>query len=522
MKNMKTLILTIFLGALVVITTSGFECASTGLMSAKTEYSQKEYSKARALLEVEVRKNPKNEEAWYYLALTVQQQHDHFRVAEACDSAELAGSEYHQKIEILRQNEWVDTWNAAVTLLPNTEGNPDSLKKAEMLFKAAYRLDTSDPEPLRLLGSVYWEMKDTDRTLEAYKLYINITDANVQKGLDAGLMLQEPEHQLMSDFSSPDMRKSLPTSDSVKMFVYHSKAIRVFTAVDRQAGGSRNLIGWQFYSDKSTTNTNATPDNIDQVVRISAEAYNMVGNIYYIRGSTYMLQQSGAKGADSSFYYNGYASMDSALPYLMTAQRLKPENEDASRLLSEIYLRTNQLAKATASYQALINKFPTNKATHLNYGVLLLKQNEYQNAVNQFQDALKIDPNFNQALNYIAIAYKNWSADEQETFRKSGKKENDADRDKYLSKLKKSAEYFEKLHTLAPGDFAPLGQLGEIYSILQDADKLQMTLSALEAMESSQSDNPAYWNTLGTMYTVLNDVTKAKSAFDKMEALQKK
>ncbi|HZV12216.1 MAG TPA: hypothetical protein VFA55_03305, partial [Candidatus Kapabacteria bacterium] len=93
---MRVLVLSVLCGILVVLATTGFDCASAELMSAKIDYNQKQYDKTRPLLEQEVHKNPKNEEAWYYLALVAHEQHDHFRVAEACDSAELAGSQFKE------------------------------------------------------------------------------------------------------------------------------------------------------------------------------------------------------------------------------------------------------------------------------------------------------------------------------------------------------------------------------------------------------------------------------------------
>jgi tetratricopeptide (TPR) repeat protein len=514
---MRALVLAALCGILVFLATTGFECASAELMSAKIDYNQKQYDKARPLLEQEVRKNPKNEEAWYYLALVAHEQHDHFRVAEACDSADLAGSQFKQKTAVLREDEWVDTWNEGVALFNNAADNPDSLKKTASLFQAAYRLDASDPEPMRLLGATYLALADTAKALQSYMHYISAVDANVNKGIDLGLNVGEPESQIITDLGKPDMVKSLPTADSVKMYDYHSKNIRLFIAADPQAKGAMNLVGWQYYKGSSQA-------DIDRVERISIEPYRMVGNIYYQRGSAQMLASSlqGGKTTDSALYNQGVNEMDTALTYFTTAQRLNPTDEFSSTMLSEIYLRTNQIDKASASYQELIRKFPTNKFTRVNFGILLLKQNKYEEAISQFEEALKIDGNYNLALYYVAISYKNWGADLQSAVRTSGAKETDADRDKYLSKLRKSADYFEKLHTLSPTDYAPLGQLAEIYSILQESAKVKTTLASLESMESAQSDNPEYWNTLGKLYTVLNDVTKAKNAFEKVEALQKK
>ncbi|HZV13461.1 MAG TPA: tetratricopeptide repeat protein, partial [Candidatus Kapabacteria bacterium] len=415
------------------------------------------------------------------------------------------------------EDEWVDTWNDGVTSFNNAGNNIDSLTKTASLFQAAYRLDNSDPEPMRLLGATYLALADTNKALQAYMNYISAVDANVNKGINLGINVGEPESQIVTDLGKPDMVKSIPTADSVKMYDYHGKNMRLFIAADPQVKGTMKLVGWQYYTGSSQA-------DIDRVERISIEPYRMVGNIFYQRGSALMLASSlqGGKTTDSTLYKQGVDVMDTALTYFTTAQRLNPADEFSSTMLSEIYLRTNQIDKASASYEDLIKKFPTNKFTRVNFGILLLKQNKYEDAIKQFDEALNIDPNYNLALYYIAISYKNWGADIQSAVRTSGVKETDADREKYLSKLRKSAEYFEKLHALTPNDYAPLGQLAEIYSILQENAKVKTTLTSLEAMESSQSDNPEYWNTLGKLYTVLNDVTKAKDAFDKVEALQKK
>jgi len=78
------------------------------------------------------------------------------------------------------------------------------------------------------------------------------------------------------------------------------------------------------------------------------------------------------------------------------------------------------------------------------------------------------------------------------------------------------------MHQGDPSDFAPLGQLAEIYSILKESDKLKAIETQLESLESAQSDNAEYWDTLGRVYTQLNDVPKAKAAFAKSEALAHK
>ena len=124
---------------------------------------------------------------------------------------------------------------------------------------------------------------------------------------------------------------------------------------------------------------------------------------------------------------------------------------------------------------------------------------------------MKIDSNYTQGLYYLAITYKNWSADIQSSIRGSGKKETDADREKYLSKLRLAAESFERLRILSPDEYAPVGQLGEIYAILGEEAKMKSALKSLEGMQAAQRDNPAYWNTLGTIYTFSTTFPRQKT-----------
>lgn len=499
--------------AAIFVATTGFECASSEMTAAKVDFNAKRFDKARTSLEAEVRKNPKNEEAWYYLALTAHEQHDYSRVAEACDSAELAGSQYKLKIIALRQNEWVETWNRAVTLYNNAGDNKDSLQHAATLFSIVYRLDPADAEPIRLLGGTYLSIGDTSKALEAYLKYIATNDDNVKRGLDAGLVIGEPADQIIKDLGKPDIEKVMPTVDSAHLLIYKDKTLHLFVAAPMgEPNAARLLTGWKY-------TTVITKDGNERVERMTAEPYRMVGNIYYQRGIAMLRAFDARPTADSAGYRSGVEVMNKAIGYFSTAQRMSPSDEFASTMLSEIYLRTNQLNKAVAAYQDLIKKFPTNKYTRLNYGVLLLKGNSYEDAAKQFENALQIDAAYRLAQYYLAITYKNWSADMQAAVRKSGVKETAEEKEKYLAKLRKAAVYFDQMHQGDASDYAPLGQLAEIYAILKDADKLKTTLALLEGMESAQSGSAEYWDTLGKIYSVLNDVPKAKAAFAKSEAL---
>jgi tetratricopeptide (TPR) repeat protein len=507
------------LGAIVIgLATTGFECASSEMTAAKVDYNQRKYEKARPSLEAEVRKNPKNEEAWYYLALVAHEQLDHNRVADAIDSAALAGTVFQVKLNALRQNEWVAAWNQGVSVFNAAGENRDSLRLATELFRSAYRLDRSDGEPLRLMANAYQAMGDTERTLAGYVQYFEGIDANVKAGLELGLQLNMPLAQVLKDFGTPDQDKVLPTVDSAHMMAYNAKLLHVFVAAaPGESTSGRRVVGWR---------TNVKPakekDPWERIERITPDPYRQAGNVWYQRGIAQIHAFEAHPTPDSAAFRAAVEIMNKSLPYFSTAQQLTPTDEYASTMLSEVYLRTNQFGKAVKAYQDLVAKFPSNKFTRINYGVLLLKGSEYEAAINQFQEALKVDPSYGLALYYAAIGYKNWSADIQSAVRRSGIKETPEEREKYLARLRKAAEYFERMHATALNDFAPLGQLAEIYAILKETSKMKDVLAALERMETELQKSAEYWDTMGKIYTVLDDRAKAKQAFGNAETLQRR
>ncbi len=515
---MRSTPLILLTAAAIGLATTGFECASSEMTAAKVDYNQKHYDKARQSLEIEVHRNPKNEEAWYYLALTAHELRDHERVADAIDSAALAGSSYQMKLNALRQNEWVATWNEGVSTFNNAGDNKDSLLLVTRLFRTAYRLDRSDIEPTRLMANAYLAMGDTANALAGYEQYVQGTDPNIKAGLELGLQLNMPLAQLLKDFGPPDQDKVLPTVDSAHMLAYNGKNLHVYIAsVPGEAGGVKKVVGW-----KTEVKQTKEKDSWERIERITADPYRQIGNVWYQRGIAHIHAFEAHPTPDSAEFRQGVELMDKSLPYFTTAQQLVPTDEYASTMLSEVYLRTNQFGKAVQAYQELVTKFPGNKFTRINYGVLLLKGSQYEAAISQFQEALKVDPSYGLALYYAAIGYKNWSADVQAAMRKSGVKETPEEKEKYLGLLRKASEYFEKMHAATPSDFTPLGQLAEIYAILKETAKLKDVLVKLEGMESAQKENAEYWDTMGKIYTVLNDLTKAKQAFGKSEQLQRR
>src|SRR5512140_2550402 len=106
--------LTILLLVAVFISTTGFQCGSAELTSAKLYINQKQYDKAEASLVKELQKNDKNEEAWYLLGQVRMEMKNYNGMLEAYKKS-LELSDTH-KAEIARNRlaVWAMMYNEGV------------------------------------------------------------------------------------------------------------------------------------------------------------------------------------------------------------------------------------------------------------------------------------------------------------------------------------------------------------------------------------------------------------------------
>ena len=126
----------------------------------------------------------------------------------------------------------------------------------------------------------------------------------------------------------------------------------------------------------------------------------------------------------------------------------------------------------------LFRSQPNNKYYHYNYGVLLLGDKKYSEALVQFKAAVKIDPNYENAIYNIGVVYVKWGD-------KIFKQEQDKDVKTDNSKL-----------------------------------KYESALPYLEKVIQLNDKDAAIWETLGKVYTRLGKTNDAENAFKKADALR--
>ena len=91
---------------------------------------------------------------------------------------------------------------------------------------------------------------------------------------------------------------------------------------------------------------------------------------------------------------------------LNKAVELNPDDQQALQARAKAYLETEQLDKALADYNVLVNKFHTrNPEVYMLRGKLFVSQGEYSKASKDFARTLRIDPGNDQALVENAKVY---------------------------------------------------------------------------------------------------------------------
>jgi predicted Zn-dependent protease len=85
-----------------------------------------------------------------------------------------------------------------------------------------------------------------------------------------------------------------------------------------------------------------------------------------------------------------------------------PENSDMQVARTSAYIGAGRIAEAITASKILVDNEPDNKIYRYNYGVLLLNAERYPEAETQLLEALKIDPEYENAIYNLGVTYVKW------------------------------------------------------------------------------------------------------------------
>src|SRR5262249_15605086 len=127
------------------------------------------------------------------------------------------------------------------------------------------------------------------------------------------------------------------------------------------------------------------------------------------------------------------------------------------------------------------------------------------------------------ALFNLGVYYKNWGKYLQDSVEEASKKLTPAQEELFAAKLRESLTYFERLQSMQtdPSDYGLLVELGNLYYVLAQDEKLQKVVRDFEAIQKTENveKDGQYWRELSKLYTSTGEEAKALSASAKAKAL---
>ena len=177
---MQKLKILIALALLLGIATTGFDCQSTELTSAKLYIQQKQYDKALDALKKEVAKNPKSDEGLYLMGYIYGEQGDYSNMVDSYNKSLAASNKFKDDIKKSETYYWANQFNRGVKLYQNgtKETNSDSSKilldKSIEAFKNAIMIEPDSASSYKNLSFVYISKGENDSAIAPLQKIIDL------------------------------------------------------------------------------------------------------------------------------------------------------------------------------------------------------------------------------------------------------------------------------------------------------------------------------------------------------------
>lgn len=500
MKKFLTLLTFLVVGSFLM---QGFQCASPEMTTAKVAYGRKDFDKAESSLEKEISKNPNNGEAHLLMAEIKKTKGDFKSAAEEVKEARTKKNDpkIANNAMIFEYNLWIDCYNNAIEQVNDAKDSPEKLNKAIDYIQAGLIVRPEMGNFYSLLGSVYLMKGDTEKYIESYNKYVEVVTPELNLAKDKGIYIDMPRTDAVSTLGAPSSshgfkyNKTDKDSNITDQYSINGKDVYVFYNNSKDHS-IFTLSGWKIDPPKTWNEIERS-----QPTSISIPVF-----------------------ADLASYYFDHKDYANSLKQVKNITTLDPGNSDANSFMVQIYELQGNKDEAIKSTKDLVNKFPKNKNFRAQLGDILLRLNKYDEAIDSYNAALNIDPEYKEVLRNLAVAYKNKAVlIQNDEFKKlEADKNYKVNNDLYFPLLKKAAESFEKLRK-ASEDFDILGELAEIYNVVGEKDKISGILTKLEGMESSikPENKEKYYLILVSIYDKMDAPDKLKRVQTELENIKK-
>jgi tetratricopeptide (TPR) repeat protein len=348
-----------------------------------------------------------------------------------CSSTELTSA----KLYIQQKN-----WDKAIeTLKDEVSKNPKS------------------DEGYFLLGTVYSELDDVDNMIESFDKSLAISN-KFEKNINEyrGFQWANSFNRGVSLFQRGNKATD---ADSSKM--YFDMAIDAYDkAILLEPDSAETYRNLAFvYLTTGKTEESIAP--LKKLVELeqAEEGYQYLGEVYYTLGvnsmNSFKIEKNIQDSIKAMEYYNN------AIATLEEGTAKYPENAEMIGTKFSAYIGADRMENALTSAEDLVVKDPSNKFNRYNYGVVLLNTEKYPEAETQLLEALKIDPEYDNAIYNLGVTYVKWGT----AINKEAEQKGDMS-DDYKKKYEAALPYLEKVVEKDDSNAAIWELLGKVYSVL--------------------------------------------------------
>lgn len=429
----------------------GFQCSSAEMTSAKLYINRKEFQNAEAQLQKEVAKNPKNEEAWFLLGQIRFEQKNYKGMKEAFLEASAVGTKYKKEIDAQTLVTWGRLFNQGVEELNKADDSTGYDTVIETYKLASYIMPDSIANQQNL-GLAYYRKGD-------YENAIGPLTAALEKmrSLIALRILSNIYLVRANEFKSAFTEKNRERLDEIKNLDQVREKIK--------AADVKYFIGEPSAIDKETKGKGKAAVVVSETWTYNK--YNLVVTVKDDLVSAVKYAKPFIPAIDSSDHKKSLVEYAKAIEVLKKGSEFYPEDAEVSESLMNAYIGSERNEEARVLLNDRVKKYPNSKFDRYNLGVFLLKDNKFEESVNEFKAVLEIDPAFSSAIYNLAATYVNWGVAEQEKLKKA-KKDDDKS---YQEKYRMAVPFLEKVIADKPNDVQIWELLGQVYANLGELEK---------------------------------------------------